>query len=92
MQDKDTHGQTAESGNQSGNRLLYRKTEQKSKEQSVPDHGSDIVIEEVGEPVMYEIQTGFFLYEIAENGEEKGKRAVYPQGEFWRDNRQQGKA
>ena len=79
MQDKDAHGQAAKPGDQFGQGLLHRKAEQKGKEYSIPDHGSDIVIEKVGEPVMYEIQTGFFLYHIAEYGKKKGKRAVNPQ-------------
>ena len=83
MQDKDAHGQAAKPGNQSRQGLLHRKAEEKGKEYSVPDRGSDIVIEKIGESVMYEIQTGFFLYHIAEYGKKKGKRAVNPQGKFF---------
>ena len=81
MQDKNTHGQTAETDDQSFCLFCMNgKAQQKKKCNRVPQNRTGIIIEQVSKSVMDQIKTCFFDAEIIEDGQKKYQNTMKPQG------------
>lgn len=80
MQDKDTHGQTAEADDQGFCFFcMDGKAQQKQKSNRIPQNRTWIIIEQVSKSVMDQIEACFFDTEIIEDGKEQYKNAMKPQ-------------
>ena len=89
MQDKNTHGQTAETDDQSFCLFCMNgKAQQKKKCNGVPQNRTGIIIEQVSKSVMDQIKTCFFDAEIIEDGKEQHQDPVKPQRHM--DGQKQG--
>lgn len=77
MQDKDTHGQTAEADDQ-GFCLFCMdgKAQQKQKSNRIPENRAWIIIKQVGKSVMDQIEACFFDAEIIEDGQKQHQNAM----------------
>lgn len=77
MQDKNTHGQTAETDDQSFCLFCMNgKAQQKKKCNGVPQNRTGIIIEQVSKSVVDQIKTCLFDAEIIEDGKEQHQDPV----------------